>query len=185
MAQYNGYIQVPHASYVIWKDATLGNGYNVDYAYGNQCWDFPALLYFQYGLRLITRQGGNGTAADCWNISRNANSKPPFISLEGVQNIKRGDIIVWNFNQYSSTGHMAFADEDYNGTNYIQCLGQNQGQTSSGPVNLQTLSLDNFLGVFRNQEWQGGPGPGPEPSVRKKTGFPWPVAWHHWSNFND
>lgn len=185
MAQYDGYRQVPHSSYSEWRTATIGNGYNVDYAYGNQCWDYCALLYFQYNLPLITRPGGNGTAADCWNRSRALNSRPPFISVEGVSNIKRGDIIIWNSNEYSSTGHMAFADEDYNGTNYIRCVGQNQGQTSSGPVNSTTLNLNNFLGVFRNTKWQEPAPTPPTPTDTKKKKFPWVVAWHHWDNFKN
>jgi hypothetical protein len=183
MAQYDGYRQVPHDSYNAWRTATLGNGFNVDYYSGNQCWDLPALLYFQYGRRLETRPGGYGTAADCWNVSRAVNSQYPFISLTGKENIKRGDILVWNSTSFTATGHIAFADEDYNGTNYLNCLGQNQGQGSSAPSNIANLSLDNFLGIFRNTEWIA-PEP-PTPSAKKKKGFPWVVAWHHWSNFND
>ena len=67
MAQYNGYVTEPHATYQDWRDATLGNGYNVDGMYGNQCWDFCALLWWQYGLTLYTKPGG-GTAQDCWNV---------------------------------------------------------------------------------------------------------------------
>lgn len=184
MAQYNGYVQVPHNSYAQWRTATLGNGYNVDYAYGNQCWDFAALLYFQYGLRLITKPAGNGTAADCWNVSRAANSVPPFISLTGVENIREGDIIVWNSNQYSSTGHIAFANENYRGTNYINCLGQNQGQGTSAGANIVELSLTNFLGIFRNTYWDQTPEPTPTEGTKKRN-FPWPIAWAHWDNFKN
>ena len=52
MAQVNGYVPVAHGSYNQWRAATLGNGYNVDFRYGNQCWDYCALLYWQYGLTL-------------------------------------------------------------------------------------------------------------------------------------
>lgn len=180
MAQYNGYRIVPHDTYSNWRTATLGNGYNVDYAYGNQCWDLPALLYFQYGLTLVTRPGGNGTAADCWNVSRQTNSQAPFISLTGKENVRRGDILVWNSNEYSTTGHIAFADEDYNGTNNIQCLGQNQGQGTSGPANIVTLNFNNFLGIFRNTDWYIPPTP---PSNDEKRKFPWVIAWNHWDNF--
>ena len=38
MAQYNRYVYVPHDTYQEFRDATLGNGYNVDNRYGNQCW---------------------------------------------------------------------------------------------------------------------------------------------------
>lgn len=169
MAQYNGYVQIPHGSYQEWRNATLGNGYNVDNAYGNQCWDFCAELWYQYGLRLVTRPAGNGIASDCWNISRYTNAKPPFTSIEGKENIKRGDVLVWNGTSQYPTGHIAFADEDYNGTDQISCLGQNQGQGSVGGSNVATLSLNNFLGIFRNTNWQEQP---PTPTNEKRK-FKW------------
>lgn len=171
MAQYNRYVYVPHDTYQEFRDATLGNGYNVDNTYGNQCWDFCALLYWQYGLTLITKAGG-GTAADCWNVSRAANSVPPFISLEGKENIKRGDILVWNSNAFSTTGHIAFADEDYRG-NEINCLGQNQGQGSLAGSNITEISLNNFLGIFRNTNWQVKPKP-----TKNKKRFPFVLYSH-------
>ena len=166
MAQYNRYVYVPHNTYQEFRDATLGNGYNVDNTYGNQCWDFCALLYWQYDLTLVTKAGG-GTAADCWNVSRAVNSQPPFTSLEGKENIKRGDILVWNGTQFAPTGHIAFADEDYNGTNFINCLGQNQGQGTMAGSNIANISLNNFLGIFRNTKWQIEPTP-----TEKKKRFP-------------
>ena len=176
MAQYNGYVSVPHNTYDAFRAATLGNGYDVDNQYGNQCWDFCALLYWQYGLTLITIPGGNGTAQDCWLVSRAANSVPPFISVYTKQEIRRGDIVVFGTTYGSGTGHIAFADEDYNGTDSLKCLGQNQGQGSSAPSNIATLNLSGFLGVFRNTLWNGAAG-----SKRRK--FPWAVAWHQWDNF--
>ena len=54
MAHYTGYISVPHASYQQWRDATLGNGYNVDYAFGD---GFPVnlelLSFFVYYVPLF------------------------------------------------------------------------------------------------------------------------------------
>lgn len=180
MAQYNGYVVVAHATYQEFRDATLGNGYNVDNYAGNQCWDLPALLYWQYGLTLYTRPGGSGTAEDCWTISRAANSVPPFISVYNKNEIKRGDIIVFAGNVTTPTGHIAFADEDYNGTNFLNCLGQHQGGAGqTDPSNITNLNLNGFLGVFRNTDWQHAP----EPEEPKKDKFPWPVAWKHWRNF--
>lgn len=168
MAQYNSYVTVPHQSYNQWRNATLGNGYNVDYyasgGYGNQCWDYCALLWRQYNLTLVTKAGG-GTAYDCWNVSRNVNSQPPFISLTGVSNIKRGDVIVTK-SPRSTTGHICFADEDYRtsgDTSRLWCLGQNQRGSSSLPVTRDEISIAYFVGLFRNTAWQGSPTP-PEPT---------------------
>lgn len=180
--QYNGYVEVPHATYDEFRNATLGNGYNVDYKYGNQCWDYVALLYWQYGLTLITRPNG-GTAADCWNISRQANSQPPFESLVGKENIKRGDVIVIGASAFSSTGHICIADEDYPNApdGKIWCVGQNQGHGSAAPVTRDKVSLTYFLGIFRNTQWQGTPPTPPEPKAsKKKSKFPFPIAWQYW-----
>lgn len=184
MAQVNGYVPVAHGSYNQWRAATLGNGYNVDFRYGNQCWDYCALLYWQYNLTLITKAGG-GVAADCWNYSRNVNSRTPFISLTGKENIKRGDIIVWNKSSISSTGHIAFADENYRG-NKIWVLNQNPTLHGMyGSVHRDELKLDSFLGIFRNTLWTDSPEPPtPTPTTQnERKKFPWPVAWAHWSNF--
>lgn len=182
MAQYNGYVDVPHGSYQEWRDATLGNGYDVDYTYGNQCWDFCALLWYQYGLRLITKPGGNGTAQDCWLVSRAANAVPPFEAVYNKQEIKRGDVVVLGATYGGGTGHIAFADEDYNGTDTMDLLGQNQGQGNLAPSNVTPLNIARFLGAFRNTDWDDSP---PEPyqgGIRAKK-FPWPVAWNNWQGF--
>lgn len=182
MAQINGYVSVAHDTYQQWRDATLGNGYNVDNAFGNQCWDICALLWWQYGLRLITRPGGNGNAEDCWLISKELNAVTPFIAVYGVENIKRGDVVVFAGTSSYPTGHIAFADQDYEtGMSRMNFLGQNQGgNTSTDPSNIALISLTNFLGIFRNVNWNQ---PQPHPSESKKRKFPWPVAWHHWQNF--
>ena len=182
MAQVNGYVSVAHQTYNQWRAATLGNGYNVDFQFGDQCWDYCALLYWQYNLTLITKAGG-GVAADCWNFSRQANSRSPFISLTGKENIKRGDILVFNTTATSSTGHIAFADEDYRG-NKIWTLGQMPTkQGLYGGVHRDEWSLNSFLGIFRNTLWTESPEPPTPTTTSTKKKFPWPVAWAHWSNF--
>ena len=186
MANYHGYRQVAHSTYDEWRAATIGNRYDVDgypKSQPYQCWDFCALLYFQYGRTLWTRPSGNGTAADCWNVSRQANSVSPFISVTGTTNIKRGDMLVFNSTTTSTTGHIGFADENYNGTGTIKLLSENwDGNTT---VHVANKSLSNFLGIFRNTEWQKTPTPTPTGSTRKKGKFPWPIAWAHWDNFKN
>lgn len=183
MAQINGYVPVAHQSYDAWRAATWGNGYNVDFMYGNQCWDFCALLWWQYGLQLVTKPGG-GAAADCWLVSRNTNARPPFISLTGKENIKRGDVLVWNRSNIHYSGHIAFADEDYNpNKNTIASYGANQGQGIYGAVNVVEQSYTGFLGIFRNTNWDSSPTPPTPSESTTKKHFPWPVAWAHWSNF--
>lgn len=181
MAQYNGYVSIPHGTYDQWRAATLGNGYNADFQYGNQCWDYCAELWHQYGRTLITKPGGGG-AADCWLVSRASNAVGPFTSVTGKTNIKRGDIIVFNRTASSTNGHIGFADEDYNGSNYIKLLSQAPySQGMNGPVFRTDWSLSAFLGIFRNTKWQTTPPtPTPTPEFEERKHFPWPIAWEHW-----
>lgn len=181
MAQFNGYVQVAHATYQQFRDATLGNGYNVDQTYGNQCWDFCALLWWQYGL--ILRTGPKGWASECWTYSRTLNAVPPFTQVTKVSDIKRGDCVVFMGTSNYPTGHIAFADEDYReGMTRMNFLGQNQGQGNSNPSNIANISLANFIGAFRNSNWIKAPEPTPV-EEKKKHKFPWAVAWRHWDNF--
>lgn len=190
MAQYNRYVSVPHLTYDAWRNATLGNGYNVDYyaqgGYGNQCWDYCALCYWQYGLTLVTKAGG-GTAYDCWNVSRAINSRYPFQSITGVHNIRRGDIIITKA-PTSRTGHICFADENYRTSGdktRLWCVGQNQRGSSALPVTRDEISIRYFVGIFRNRTWVNTPPtppPTPTPSgetVYNDNKYPWVLK-----NFN-
>lgn len=184
MAQYNSYVVVNHATYQEFRDATLGNGYNVDYSagggYGNQCWDLCALLWWQYGLTLYT--GPIGIAEECWTVSKDRNAVPPFIAIYSVSEIKRGDCVVFAGTTQYTTGHIAFADEDYvSGMTRMNFLGQNQGQGTAAPSNIANLPLQNVLGAFRNTNWTSGPTP--TPTCSKKRKFPWAVALHKWYGY--
>lgn len=184
MAQYNSYVRVQHSTYDQFRNATIGNGYNVDRAWGNQCWDYVALLYYQYGLTLITKPGG-GSAYQCWTISRNINSRSPFTSIDGVTNIRRGDVIVTNRNPWSSNGHIFIADENYRTSGNrgkIWGIGQNQRGSSALPVTRDEISLTYFLGIFRNTSWSSSPTPPPTPTptptpsgenVYNNSKYPW------------
>lgn len=153
MAHYVGFVSIPHGSYQEWRDATLGNGYDLDGWWGEQCWDFAAICYAQYGLTLQT---GDGTAAGCWLLRKSANAVDPFEAVEGVQNIKRGDILVFGREPSNYAGHICFADEDYNGSGRLNCLGQNQkGYGSGSPASVDNLNLASFVGIFRNKQWAG------------------------------
>lgn len=178
MAQYYGYVYVPHNSYDEWRNATLNNGYDVDYSWGNQCWDYVALLYHQYNLILVTKAGG-GSAKDCWLVSRAVNSTPPFESITGKENIKRGDVLVFDGTPSNTAGHISIADEDYNGTDYIRVT-QQVGDHPTWPVKEASNYLGEFLGIFRNTNWTDTPEPTPEIKRSKKDKFPWAVGLNHW-----
>lgn len=182
---------VPHSTYEEFRNAVIGRGFDLDGLFGYQCWDGVDLLYQQsdVGQYLYTANNvgqGEGTAKSCWlnETARRLNGSGHFSIITDKTQIKRGDIIVFNTYQgwYGSAGHIAFADEDYNGTEYIDTLGQNQGAGANPdtgtPFNVRNNLLGSaFLGVFRYDGWQETP---PTPTSQKKRHFPYPVAWRHW-----
>lgn len=185
MAQHDGYEYVAHNSYDAFRNATINQGWNVDFSAGNQCWDLVALLYYQYNLRLITKPGGGG-AKYCWTVSRAVNSRPPFESLTGKENIKRGDIIVLDGTNRYPSGHICFADEDYNGSNTIASFGQTPSRHGiNGTAQVDIIALTQFLGIFRNGEWQSPepPTPSEDEEKPKPKKFPWAVAWNNWQGY--
>lgn len=160
-------------TYDHWREFALTHGVNVDFRFGNQCWDICCLLWIQYNLYLYT---GNGFAYGCYSIERNRNAKFPFSLVERKIDIKRGDCVVFWPSGLNYTGHICFADEDYNGTDRLLCLGQNQGHgTGYGtPSNIAPLNLRNFCGGFRNANWRVTPPPPPKHKPVESR-FPWVV----------
>lgn len=186
MAQYNGHVSVPYDTYDNFRNYVNGNGFDWDGAYGDQCWDGVQLLYGQVGQTLAT--GPNSRASECWTVlaSRIHNGSGHFYIVDGVTEIKRGDVIVFDRNTgwTHSAGHIGFADEDYNGTNYLNILSQNYRNPSAvygSPFSIDNVSLTPFLGIFRFDLWQTEPEE--EVIIKKKEKFPWPVAWGFWNNF--
>ena len=158
-------------TYDHWRIYALTHGVNVDFNYGNQCWDICCLLWLQYGLWLYT--GPNGYAYECYAVSRDRNAVLPFSKVERKKDIKKGDCLVFFPSGLNFTGHICFADEDYKNTDMMNCLGQNQGQGISWgtPSNIARLNLRYFMGGFRNANWAVAPPP--TPVLKKKGGFPW------------
>lgn len=178
---YYGPTIVPHDTYQEFRDFVIGKGFDMDNFLGAQCWDGACLIWYQYGLWLYT--GSLGYAYECWTESRERNAVDPFEALTGIENIKRGDVLVWNSTQGDGAGHIAYADEDYSGGATINVLGQNQRPVSmliGSPFSVIPMPLSSVIGIFRNKNWQTTP---PPTRSQKKSKFPWPVAWNHWSNF--
>lgn len=152
-------------------------GYDVDGAYGYQCWDLAAELWmnipeFSGGI-LYPQTGPLLYASECWTVSRDVNAGMSFDLVWHLEDVKRGDCIVIDSSPVSTTGHIAFADQDYNNSNMMNLLGQNQ--VNPDPVYGHIPTVTNidvgtyFLGAFRYKAWETTP---PAPRRRKK-GFPW------------
>lgn len=157
------YYPISIGSYDQFRTQVLGNGFDIDGAYGNQCWDGCALLWQQIGRTLQT---GNGCAYGCWTLKRDANAGSNFELIANKANVKRGDVVVFQGGKY---GHIGFADENYNGEAYIRLMGQNQGG-ANGNFNVINMSMAGFIGAFRFKPWQpAANNPAPQPTTPQKT----------------
>lgn len=170
-------------SYIAFKSdalarASQGLGYDVDNWLGYQCWDMCAELWMNLpefsGGTLWPKTGPELEAQECWTVSRTENAGSSFTLIYLLSQVKRGDVIVIGPSAISSAGHIAFADEDYNGTNYMNLLGQNQvdpNPTTGHIPTVTNLNVSNFLGAFRLNSWT--PPVPPTPTGRTASKFPW------------
>lgn len=187
MAWY-GYVDVPHSTYEEWKQNTINNGYDVDGYWGCQCWDFASLFWRNVGYAAgYPLTGPNHSAYECWTVSREANQGSEFDLIYNKEEIKIGDVIVFGG---GANGHIAFANEDYGGTDSMECLGQNQGGGTPGPgggtsVSLNILNLSGFLGAFRYKGWESTPPQPPLPSLTTNNHFPWVLIARKLRNRNN
>ena len=171
---------VPTGSYDEFRSAVMGRGFDVDGQYGYQCWDLGATLWGNVGgyTYPYLSTGGTGYAYGIWAVewARIQNAGDKFDLIYNLADVKRGDMIILNYGRFAGdvSGHNAFADEDYNGTNSMVLVGQNQVNPSAvyGHITTATtMNVSAFLGAFRYKEWIG---PGPEPTpTRRKSDFPW------------
>ena len=168
--------------------ASQGLGYNVDGYYGYQCWDLAAELWMNIpefaNSGLWPHTGPNLAAMECWTVSRDANAGNSFDLIYTKSEIRRGDVIVIGPSAISNVGHIAFADEDYNGTDIMQLLGQNQVNPNPNTGHIPTVTLvgiSAFLGAFRYHEWDN-----PEPKTKtKKHKFPFFIYTKKINNRNN
>lgn len=173
----SGYVDLPHASYNEWKAATIGNEYDLDGYYGCQCWDYASLFWRNVGFGAGYPLTGNGYAYGCWTLERNNNTGDQFDLIYNLSDVKVGDIVVLDQGRFQGddAGHIAFADEDYNGSNTMYLLGQNQEHSSATlgyKVTLTVMNVSKFLGAFRYKGWSTPPTP-PTPVGVTKKHFPW------------
>ena len=174
-----GYSNIAHATYSEWKTNTIGRAFDLDGSYGCQCWDYASLFWRNVGFPIGSpATGPNHYASECWTYSRLANQSwagtTYFDLVNNLSDVKQGDIIVLDGNTANPPGHIAFADEDYDGSGYLYCIGQNQGGTpdpSGGTaVTRNRLGMELFLGSFRYRGWETPP---PPPPTETKHRFPW------------
>lgn len=187
MAFYTGYVVLPTNTYLAWKTAVAGNGYDADGSYGDQCWDLTAEFWHNVGFPTgYPLTGPNHYAYECWTINKDNNisynGTTYFELITSLDQVKQGDVVVFNGTSGNPAGHIGFADENYdpNKGGYIAILGQNQGSGGTpipviNPAGGTTANVKDlyvatdFLGAFRYIPWQQ---PTP-PIVLRRGRFPW------------
>ena len=194
--EYYGYVTVPHASYAQFRAAVLNNGYNVDYLYGCQCYDMALLFWnnvgFPQGYPLSTGIGANGI----WdrrseNVSYGGTTY--FSLVTSLNDIKRGDILIYNTSASTAFGHIGFADEDYDTwhashpTSYeFPILSENNGGTPDPDggrwTDVHGYDTRYFQGAFRYIPWAPTP---PPPTPTRKHKFPWFIYANRLRNKNN
>lgn len=176
MAHYTGLTPVNISSYQAFKNDVLGNGYDVDGVFGEQCVDMAKLLAGNAGRPSpYWLSQPDGYAYQGWTnqASREYNVADYFTLVFNKGDVKQGDLVVLNNTTSNPYGHIAFADTDWDAsTTSAVLLGQNQVNASATvgyPNTLTTVDVTTFLGAFRFTAWNQ---PVP-PSSKKKGSFPW------------
>ena len=184
MAKYFGYVLIAHDTYFQWKNATLNNGYDVDGAYGCQCWDFASEFWYNVGFPQGYPHITSSSAYTMWALrdqNKSYNGVDYFDLIYNLDDVKQGDVIVYNYTAYNQYGHVGFADQDYstwhaqNPSSYeFPILSENNGGTpdpaGGAYVNVHGYDTRLFLGAFRYKAWHTTP---PTPTVSGIKKFPW------------
>lgn len=186
MAKYWGYVLVPDESYLAWKTATNGNGYDVDSTYGCQCWDLASLFWYNIGFPEYYPHLVGLDAYTMWQLrEENAsyNGTTYFTFVFNINEVKQGDIMVFNQTQSNPAGHVGFADQDFatwtpdpNQPYEFPILSENNGGTpdpaGGSYTNIHGYDYRLFIGAFRYVNWQSRP-IGTRKSVKNR--FPWAI----------
>ena len=191
MATYIGYVNVAHDTYDVWKNNTLGNFYDADGIYGCQCYDFVLIFWYSVGFPTGYPVSSNLGAAGIWdrrdeNLSYNGVTY--FSLVYDLNQVKRGDILIYSGFLGNDYGHVGFADQDYatwhaaNPDSYeFPILSENNGGVpypdGGTSVNVHGYDTRLFRGAFRYIPWDTQP---PVVTTEERNKFPWPVAWRHW-----
>lgn len=160
------YVYAPTDTALNFKNYTYGGCWDVDGAYGSQCWDLGALFWMNYtsnGRSLSTC--GTGAAYGAWNC-KEQNAGDDFELIYDATQLQAGDWVIFGGGQY---GHVGMALGGYN-NGYVALYGQNQGGKACGgggsSANVINISTKNFLGAFRPKAYiKVEPTPEPEAAI--------------------
>lgn len=127
------------------KKRVEGKAYDVDGAFGAQCWDLFAYFcqLMKYPIYNCTT---TGYVPDLWNDRKKNGILKKFVE---TQNMQEGDWCIWGKCAAAPDGHIAMYLSD-NGDGTGQFLGQNQG---SNVANVITMPYAGSLGALRANDY--------------------------------
>lgn len=115
-------------SYQDFKNTHLGNGYDIDGWFGDQCWDGFA-EYCKYLGYPVINCTDSGYAQDLWT-QRHSNGILNY--FDEVEVMQPGDVAIFDVTPSTPYSHVAIFDSDA-GNGYGYFLGQNQGGEQKNP----------------------------------------------------
>ena len=127
-------------------DSTIGKKYDMDGAYGAQCWDYGDYFWLTQVNRALST-GGTGCARGCWTVAsaRKANAGKEFELVTDPYKLKYGDWVILNCGAY---GHVGIVVAINKGKGTVTLQSQNQGIIRT-KVTQVTFKMNSFLGAFR------------------------------------
>lgn len=170
------YIYAPTDTYQHFKDYTIGKCWNVDGAYGAQCWDLSSLHAMNYtNDKRVFSTCGTGAAKGMW-ACKEQNAGTEYSLVYDVLKTKVGDIAVFDGGTWGHT--CIIAGPVTNG--YVACLGQNQGGSAcpggGAATNIVNISIKNFLGAFHPKTYVDPTPPTPTPTPVSNCKR-WTLSW--------
>lgn len=174
MAIINGYVDIPHNTFDVWKDLTLGNTFRINGASDSIYYYYISEFWYNIGFgEGYPYTGGGYSTVRIWaNRTQNTtlNGVLYFDIITNISAVQRGDFVLYSPTSSSPNGHAGFANNDYNGSNLL-ILSQDNG---SSVVNVNLYSSILFIGAFRYRFWHGiDPPTPPTPTPTSINNFNW------------
>lgn len=126
-----------------WRDMTIGRTYDVDKAYGAQCWDYFAFFVSYFNLPISTYCALTKKVCDLWRLRNQYGYSAYFEYVTDPSKLQIGDWVIWDIGSSHPDSHIAmFMPGPVE-------LGQNQGY----PYVTEKATTWDMLGAFRFRNW--------------------------------
>ena len=125
-----------------WRDMTIGKAYDIDGAYGKQCWDYFAYFVEYMKLNVSTYCALTGYVSDLWRLKDKYGYNKVFDYVQPGEALQDGDWCIWDRGSSHNASHIAMY---YNGYE----LGQNQGS----PTVTEKKTTWDIMGALRFKPW--------------------------------